>query len=127
MATNNKINSVVTKPSVYPFNKLQARPTSRASLSQSHGLPWEMTALEARDPKIVSYEESINPNWSKEERLMFELKSGHFTVEEGDPWTQAEVNAAWTRINTPTAVSQEPEYHRVDEEVDEQDLTSVCI
>ena len=65
-----------------------------------------MTTLEAWDPKIQSYEDLINPNWSKEERLFFELKSDHFTVEEVDLWTQAEVDAAWARRNTPTAVSQ---------------------
>ena len=35
MATNNKINSVVTKPPVYPFNKPQAKPTSRVSQAKA--------------------------------------------------------------------------------------------
>ena len=65
-----------------------------------------MTAYEAWDPKIQSYADAINPNWTKEERLLFELKSSHFNVEEGDPWTQAEVDAVRSRRNTPTAVSQ---------------------
>ena len=101
-SNSNRLQSVVklvsTSPA-QPFIKPQARPTSLAS-SQSHavqGLPWEMTAPEAWDPKIVSYEDSIDPNWTKEERLMFEFKSGHFTVEEGDQWSQAEVDAVWAR------------------------------
>ena len=136
MATNNKINSVVTKSLAYPFNKPQARPTSRASWS--HGLPWGMTASDAWAPKIQSFEDSINPNWTREERILFELKSGDFMVAERDPWTQAEVDAAWSRRNTPTSVSQPSQAFflnrdfkseaaveqssQVDEEVDEQDL-----
>ena len=65
-----------------------------------------MTALEAWDPKIVSYEDSINPNWTKEERILFELKSGHFMVAKEDPWTQAEVDAVWSRRKTPVSQNQ---------------------
>ena len=104
---SHQIQSVVTKlsPTVQQFSKpLQRQQPS--GQSQSHGLPWEMTALEAWDPKIVSYEDFINPNWTKEERLLFELKSDHFMVDAEDPWTQADVDAAWSRRNTPTAVSQ---------------------
>ena len=91
-----------------------------------------MTAPEAWDPKIVSYGDLINPNWSNEERLIFEQKSGNFTVEEADLWTQAAVDAAWARQKAPTAVSQpspafvrnwdfkpEPKHIVSDEEVDE--------
>ena len=76
------------------------------------------------------------------ERLTFELERfGHFTIEEGGRWTQAEIDAEWARqyaaklVNAPTERSPafvlnqdfksepEPEYHVVsDEEVDEQDL-----
>ena len=94
-----------------------------------------MTAPESRDPKIVSYGDVINPDWSKELRFIFELRhGGHFTVEESDsPWTQAEIDAEWARQKAPTNVIQpspafvlnwefkpEPEYHVVsDEEEDE--------
>ena len=67
-----------------------------------------MTAPESWDPKIVSYGDVINPDWSKELRPIFEIRHwGHFTVEEGDsPWTQAEIDAEWARQKAPTNVTQ---------------------
>ena len=63
-----------------------------------------MTAPESWDPKIVSYGDVINPDWSKELRHIFELRhGGHFTVEVDDsPWTQAEIDAEWARQKAPT-------------------------
>ena len=73
-----------------------------------------------------------------QERLTFELERfGHFTVEEGDRWTQAEIDAEWSRLHPPSssprslafvlnwdfkpASAPEPE-PKQEEEVDEQDL-----
>ena len=87
MATNsNRLQSVVkfvSKPPVQPFNKLQARkqPSSR----------------DPQPSKIESLEDSIS-HLSNDERLRFELERfGHFTIEEGGRWTQAEIDAERAR------------------------------
>ena len=88
---------LVDKPLVDTFSKPQARPTK--SKPSSHGLPWEMTAPEAWDPKIQSVDECMS-HLSNTERLTIELERfGHFTVDAGYHWTQAEVDAEWDRLN----------------------------
>ena len=95
MATNKneKIQSVVSKPPAYPFGKPQARPTSSRTPQPS---------------KIESLEDSIS-HLNNVQRLTFELERfGYFTIEEGDRWTQAEIDAEWARINA----SKEQTTHR---------------
>ena len=128
------VKPVVGKPSVHPFSKPQARPSK--SKPSSHGLPWEMTAPEAWDPKIMSVDECMS-HLSNAERLTIELERfGHFTVEEGHRWTQDEIDAEWARLielkKAPTQPSPafvlnwdfkpepEPKYHVVSD--DEDDL-----
>ena len=91
MATNNnktRLQSVVklvSKPPVQPFNKPQARqqPSCRAP----------------QPSKIESLEDHLC-HMNNEERLRFELdRFGHFTIEEGGRWTQAEIDAEWARRN----------------------------
>ena len=79
------IQSVVSKPSGQPFCKPQARqrPSSRAP----------------QPSKIQSLKEVMG-HLSNTERLTVELERfGHFTVDEGYRWTQAEIDAEWDRLN----------------------------
>ena len=129
------VKPVVGKPSVHPVSKPQARPAK--SKPSSHGLPWEMTAPEAWDPKILSVDECMG-HLSNAERLTIELERfGHFMVDAKYHWTQTEVDAEWDRLNalkeaqastqpSPAFVlnrdfNAEPEPEQ-NEEVDEQDL-----
>ena len=104
MATNlnrpvklESVKPVVGQPYVHPFSKPQARPSK--SKPSSHGLPWEMTAPEAWDPKIQSVDECMG-HLSNAERLTIELERfGHFTVDEGHRWNQAEIDDEWDRLN----------------------------
>ena len=133
MATNNNktplqsVVKLVSKPPVQPFNKPHARqqPSSRTPQLS----------------KVESLEDQLS-HMNDKERLTFELERfGHFMIEEGGRWTQAEIDTEWKRqyaaklVNAPTERSPafvlnwdfkpepEPEYHVVsDEEVDEQDL-----
>ena len=93
MATNNiiRLQSVVAKSSIQPFSK-----------PQGHQQPSSRT-LQPQPSKIHPLEDSIS-HLSNEERLRFELERfGHFTVEEGDRWTQAEIDTAWTQAEIDTA------------------------
>ena len=100
------VKPVVGKPSVHPFSKPQARPSK--SKPSSHGLPWEMTAPEAWDPKIQSVDECMG-HLSNTELLTIELERfGHFTVEEGHRWTQDEIDAKWARLNELKKASTQP-------------------
>ena len=120
MATNkthHQIRSVVTKPSGQ-FSQPQARPSSRAP----------------QPPKVYETLGDYMSEMNDQERLTFELERfGHFTVEEGDRWTQAEIDAEWSRLHPPSSSPRslafvlnwdykpEPE-PKQNEEVDEQDL-----
>ena len=89
MATNNiiRLQSVVAKSSIQPFSKPVQHPSSRAPQ------PSKIQSLEDHLSHINNYE-----------RLRFELERfGHFTVEEGDRWTQAEIDTAWTQAEIDTA------------------------
>ena len=77
MATNNnktRLQSsvkLVGKPLIQPFNKPQARPSSRAP-----------------QPSKVETLEDYLSDMNDQERLTFELERfGHFTIVEGDRWT----------------------------------------
>ena len=71
---------------------------------------------------------------SNAQRLTYELEQfGHFTVEEGGRWTQAEIDAEWSRLHPPSSSPRslafvlnwdyKPEPKQQEEkEVDEQDL-----
>ena len=71
---------------------------------------------------------------SNAERLTEELERfGHFTVEEGGRWTQAEIDAEWSRLHPPSSSPRslafvlnwdyKPEPKQEEQkEVDEQDL-----
>ena len=120
MATHHQIKSVVTKPSGQ-FSQPQARPSNRTPQPQ----------------KVESLGDYLS-KMNDQERLTFELdRFGHFTVEEGDCWTQTEIDAEWSRLHPPSssprslafvlnwdfkpASAPEPE-PKQEEEVDEQDL-----
>ena len=99
MTHNNtpRLQSVVTKPPVYPFSKPQAIPQNSSQASSSHSSVLSQSQ-ESWNPEIVSYGVLINPLWSKEERLRQEvLYFGHFIVKADSAWTQAEVNAEVAR------------------------------
>ena len=85
MATKNeKIRSVVTK-SDQSFSKPQVKQPSN------------------KPSKIQSMEDCIS-HLSNTQRLTFELERfGHFTIEGGDRWTQAEIDTEWVRINAAKA------------------------
>ena len=86
MASNNKssqsarlqsVQPVVNKPPVQPFSK----PSSRA----------------LQPSKVETLEDYLS-DMNDQERLTFELERfGHFTIEEGGRWTQAEIDAEWDR------------------------------
>ena len=93
MATNNiiRLQSVVAKSSIQPFSKPVQHPSSRAPQ------PSKIQSLEDHLSHINNYE-----------RLRFELERfGHFTVEEGDRWTQAKIDAEWARQNAAKAQTTE--------------------
>ena len=118
MATNSNDNLMSTvkltgRPSVYPqstFSKPQVRTNSVKSepriKSEDHrlpGLPWDMTAPEAWENKVYSIEEAMG-HLSNKERLTVELERfGHFTVGEEGRWTQAEIDAEWSRLHPPSS------------------------
>ena len=78
MATNIRLQSVVVKTSIQPFSKPRAH----------------------RQPSKVETLEDYLSDMNDQERLTFELERfGHFTVEEGDRWTQTEIDAEWARLN----------------------------
>ena len=86
MATHHQIKSVVTKPSGQ-FSQPQARPSSRTPKPQ----------------KVESLGDYLS-KMNDQERLTFELdRFGHFTVEEGDRWTQTEIDAEWSRLHPPSS------------------------
>ena len=84
MATNNtiRLQSVVAKSANQPFSK----PSSRAP----------------QPSKIQSLEEVMghlsNTEWHTLSNTELE-RFGHFTVDEGQRWTQAEIDAEWDRLN----------------------------
>ena len=136
MATSKQQSVKLTgKPQVQPFSKPQVRTKSEPRIkSEDHrlpGLPWDMTAPEAWENKVYSLEETLG-HLSNAERLTEELERfGHFTVEEGDRWTQTEIDAEWSRLHPPSSSPRslafvlnwdyKPE-PKQNEEVDEQDL-----
>ena len=86
MATHHQIKSVVTKPSGQ-FSQPQAGPSSRTPKPQ----------------KVESLGDYLS-KMNDQERLTFELERfGHFTVEEGDRWTQTEIDAEWSRLHPPSS------------------------
>ena len=81
MATKNtfRLQSVVAKSANQPFSK----PSN----------------LAPQPSKIETLEDYLN-DMNDQERLTFELERfGHFTIEEGGRWTQAEIDAEWDRQN----------------------------
>ena len=92
MATNNlKINSVVTKPPMHPLS----RPSQRqASHCQASPVP-----RSASPPsEIISFGDLVNPDWSKEKRLVYSVQYfGRFYPGKDSDWTQEEVDAEWSR------------------------------
>ena len=117
MATNRvKLESVVigkppvdtlSKPQARPSSAPQVRPKSEPIKSEDHrlpGLPWDMTAPEAWENKVYSLEDTLS-HLNNAERLTYELErfGQHFTVEEGDRWTQAEVDEEWARLHPPSS------------------------
>ena len=89
MATNNiKIKSVVSKPPVHPMNRPSQREASQPTTSRSASSPSE----------IISFGDLVNPDWSKEKRLVYSVQYiGHFYPGEDSDWTQEEVDAEWAR------------------------------
>ena len=87
MASNmQKTKSIVSKPPVHPMN----RPSQRqASSSQRSASP---------PSEIISFGDLVNPDWSKEKRLVYSVQYfGHFYPGEDSDWTQEEVDAEWAR------------------------------
>ena len=78
MATNNtfRLQSVVAKSANQPFCKPRS----------------------PQQPSKVETLEDYLSDMNDQERLTFELERfGHFTIEEGGRWTQAEIDAEWDR------------------------------
>ena len=88
-SSNSKVKSIVSKPPVHPMN----RPSQRQQASQP------TTSRSASPPaEIISFGDLVNPDWSKEKRLVYTIQYlGHFYPGEDSDWTQEEVDAEWAR------------------------------
>ena len=132
------------------FNKPQVRQGSSVN-SEPVKVKSESLSKPQANPsntQIVEPFENMVRHLNNAERLTYELErfGQHFTVEEGDRWTQAEVDEEWARLHPPSSSPRslafvlnwdfkpatEPEYIVLDndykpepkqeEEVDEQEL-----
>ena len=90
-ANMHRTKSVVFKPPTHSFRRPSQRQTSRRSVS-----PLFRSA--SPPSKIISFGDLVNPDWSKEKRLVYHVQYfGRFYVDAEADWTQDEVDAEWTR------------------------------
>jgi hypothetical protein len=89
------------------FNKPQVRQGSSVN-SEPVKVKSESLSKPQANPsntQIVEPFENMVRHLNNAERLTYELErfGQHFTVEEGDRWTQAEVDAEWARLHPPSS------------------------
>ena len=99
MATNDKKTKMATTDtkSSLKLGKTSSEQSSSEQFSKPQAKP-------SNTQKVESFENLVS-HLNNAERLTYELErfGQHFTVEEGDRWTQAEVDEEWARLHPPSS------------------------